>query len=302
MASSYGSLAARILLQPLEENARLLWGRLAAAAEATATTEGTTSTVEKTRKKELMDSYTTLVKLVLYIGLIFSCVGVNYTNLLLNILAGQTWGSNEEAGMVLSAFCVYTAFLAMNGMTEAFVYGVANTSSNNDHNDDNTNSKTGGGEMGRLSIVHTFTGIVFALSSSFLVTRHGTIGLVGANCLAMSVRALYSIFFAARYFEDVNADDAQFKQKDQTSIFMTILNLIGSILPHPVVLLAFLLAFISTKLSLTRLVEQEYHLRLDIRSKDWLLLTSQHVTVGVSCLIGIMTMAAMADRTFVRSL
>ena len=302
MASSYGSLAARILLQPLEENARLLWGRLAAAAAVANTTEGTAATLKKTRKQELMDSYTTLVKLVLYVGLIFSCIGVNYTNLLLNILAGRTWGSNGEAGLVLSAFCVYTAFLAMNGMTEAFVYSVANLSSHNDHNDDNTKINISGGEMGRLSIVHTFTGIVFALSSSFLVTRYGTIGLVGANCLAMSVRALYSIFFAAKYFEDVKPDKEEPNAKNHISKIRTTWSLIGSILPHPVVLSAFLLAVISTKLSLTRLVEQEYHLRLDIRNKDWLLLTSQHVTVGVACIIGIMTMAAMFDRKFVRSL
>lgn len=96
MGSAYGGMAARILLQPMEENARLLWSRLAQ--------ESSTSKLE--------DSYTILVKLVLYIGMLFSCVAVNYTHLVLNLLAGRKWGSNEEAISVLSAFCVYTAFLS----------------------------------------------------------------------------------------------------------------------------------------------------------------------------------------------
>ena len=59
----------------------------------------------------------TLVKLALYIQLVFACVVVNYyTNLLLNILVKHPTSSN-----ILAAFCVYTAFLALKSMMEAFV-------------------------------------------------------------------------------------------------------------------------------------------------------------------------------------
>jgi oligosaccharide translocation protein RFT1 len=309
MGSSYGSLAARILLQPLEENARLLWSRLATAAatDTTTTTRNDDNNVQSTKKvkgsnkttDELKDSYTTLVKLVLYIGLVFSCIAVNYTSLLLNVLAGRTWGSNEEAGVVLSAFCVYTAFLAMNGMTEALVYGVANSTPSRNKNA--ATVQTGGGEMGRLSIVHTLTGVIFAVSSSVLVTRYGTVGLVGANCLAMSIRALYSISFAARFFEDRQSSGLK-QQQQPKSKAASIIGLISSITPHPIVLMGFLFAFGATKWSLQPLVAQRYHLRLDIRNKEWLRLTSQHIAVGISCLVGIISMAAMFDRSFVRSL
>lgn len=273
MGASYGGLAARILLQPLEENARLLWSRLASRADN-----------EKGQGiDELKDSYTTLVKLVLYVGLTFACIAVNFTNLLLNFLAGRKWGSNEEAAVVLSAFCVYTAFLSLNGMTEALVYGVASTFNKE-------GKRNGGGEMGRLSIVHTVTGVTFAVSSSFLVTRYGTVGLVGANCLAMSIRSLYSLFFAARYFEEHGQKEKQAG------------TLIRGISPHPVVLLGFLLAWVATRWSLRPLVENGYHLRLDIRNKEWVQLTCQHLAVGILCAIGIFSTAALVDRSFLRSL
>jgi oligosaccharide translocation protein RFT1 len=97
MGSAYGGMAARILLQPLEENSRLLWSRLAQS---------------KSSSKKLEESYVVLVKLVMYIGLLFSCLAVNYTQIVLNVLAGRKWGSNQEAIAVLSAFCIYTSFLA----------------------------------------------------------------------------------------------------------------------------------------------------------------------------------------------
>jgi oligosaccharide translocation protein RFT1 len=124
MASAYGSLAARIVLQPMEENARLLWSRLAGASVESSKTAATATA---TSLSYLQRSYTDLVKLFMYIGFTFSCLAVNYTGILLSVMAGRKWGDNPEAAAVLSAFCVYTAFMAWNGMTEAFVYSVASS-------------------------------------------------------------------------------------------------------------------------------------------------------------------------------
>jgi oligosaccharide translocation protein RFT1 len=254
MGSSYGGMAARILLQPLEENARLLWSRLAQST------------------KELEESYTVLVKLVLYIGLLFSCVAVNYTNVLLNVLAGRKWGANAEAAGVLGAFCVYTAFLAANGMTEAFLYAVT----------------TSGVEVGRLGVAHTVTGVVFATAAPFLVARHGTVGLVAANCVAMLMRSIYSVHFAARYFG----------QRQSHSVPTSLRRLLQRMLPHPIVLGCFVVAYFVTQWSrgLTEGVT------FDIRSKEWLLLTGQHVASGVSCVVGITSVAYVLEVEFKRSL
>ena len=101
IASAYGGMAARLFLQPLEENARLLWTR---------------------PQKNLQHSYTLVVKAVLYVGAVFTFLAVNYTSVLLTIV-----GQPREAASVLSAFCVYTGVLAWNGMTEALVYATSTT-------------------------------------------------------------------------------------------------------------------------------------------------------------------------------
>jgi len=264
MGASYGGMAARILLQPLEENARLLWSRLASDTDGS-----------KEHEQDLLRSYTALVKLVLYVGLVFSCFAVNYTSLLLNILAGRTWGSNIEASNVLAAFCVYTAFLALNGMTEAFVYAV------------------GGGdaaakEMTKLGLVHTMTGVAFAVTASIFVSHYGTLGIVAANCVAMFIRSVYSLHFAARYFSTTTKDER--------------LQLLSKIRPHPLVLIAFSVAWLATRWSLQNLIVKGFHLQLNIRNSDWLIQTGQHIAIGIASLIGIVVLVGLLERPFIQSL
>jgi hypothetical protein len=83
MGAAYGSVvAARILLQPLEENARLLWSWLVSVGDNAA----------------LEQSYEMILRFFVYIGLVFGCVTVCYTNLLLNALVGRTWGWKCQGG------------------------------------------------------------------------------------------------------------------------------------------------------------------------------------------------------------
>jgi oligosaccharide translocation protein RFT1 len=283
MGSAYGGMAARILLQPLEENARLLWSRLAFEKPP-----------PRKNKERIIDpleqSYTVLVKFVLLIGFVFGTVAVNYTHLLLSILAGHKWGSNPQASAVLSAFCVYTAFLAWNGMTEAFVYGV-------------TTSQL---EVGRLGIAHTLTGIVFAITAPLLVSQYGAVGLVTANCVAMSVRSLYSVHFAARYFVDRQQQAQDEGKPNPSAVVATLRRLLQQMIPHPVLLGCFLGAWALTRWSWKRVQQQSYsdnfYDEYDIRQKEWLLLSTQHVGVGLSCVLGIGSVLYAVEVDFRRSL
>jgi len=102
MAFSYGSLVSRLILQPLEENARLLFG-------------------SKATKKVRTEMFQTLMKLVVYIGTVFASFGRSYSYIVLKILAGSKY-DNVEGRAALGAMCVYQLFLALNGMSEAFLY------------------------------------------------------------------------------------------------------------------------------------------------------------------------------------
>jgi oligosaccharide translocation protein RFT1 len=289
LGSAYGGLAARLLLAPLEENARLLWSRLAddgdddddtgespdmTVPSSTKRTATSSSSANQTSRQALEDSYTVLVKVVLYIGLVFSCLAVHYTGLLLQILAGRQWGA--EAADVLAAFCVYTAFLAMNGMTEAFCYAVA----------------AQGTDMGRMALVHTLVGLVFAATAIRAVPRYGSVGLVAANCLAMALRMIYSVGYAVSYF---NVSTTQ-EGAARPSVRPVLQRLVGRMLPHPVVGLAFGSAFYATRLSLARFTWQAAEIAQG--SRLWYQYAAQHVAVGATCGVGILTLAYTAEAPF----
>jgi hypothetical protein len=161
-------------------------------------------------------------------------------------------------------------------MTEAFVYGVT----------------TSGVEVGRLGMAHTLIGVVFALSAPSLVSSYGTVGLVGANCVAMSMRSIYSLHFASRYFGE----------RESISQSLTLRRLLGKLSPHPVVLGCFVLAWVSTRWTLSRLQKTDLHNRLDFQDKEWLFLTGQHLAAGVSCVVGIASVAIAMEVAFIRSL
>jgi hypothetical protein len=92
----------------LEENARLLFSRQGALVALGNDVSGKDSKKEARRVtfnllQDLEDSYFFLVRLVMYIGFLFSAIGSNYSSVLLRLLAGSRWGSNPEASAALSA-------------------------------------------------------------------------------------------------------------------------------------------------------------------------------------------------------
>jgi oligosaccharide translocation protein RFT1 len=302
MGSAYGGLAARLILQPLEETARLLFSRLASSSSSPSSSPAATVDTKPSSSKHtdtkngaessepaatmaaarpaaddpmLWLSYTVLVKMVLYVGLIFSCLAVNYTFILLHLLAGRTWGGNDQAVAVLSAFCVYTAFLAGNGMTEAFCYGIATSAS----------------DVGRLGVAHTVTGISFAILAPWGVHRAGTVGLVAANCVAMGGRALFSVQFAVRYFAS----------RQKKTVPMVRAELRRQLLPAPVVLVAFGAAYLATRVSAQQMAMQVAAHGLQGVSVAWLQLAVQHIGVGVASGIGVLSLAFTVETNFRRN-
>lgn len=274
MGSSYGGLAARMLLQPIEENGRLLLSRQV-SDELAKVPKDSSSLKDPCTRDPLAQTFTVLVKLVLYIGLVFSCLAVNYTGVLLRLLAGQKWGSNEQADDVLAAFCVYTAFLAWNGTTEALVYAVSST----------------GGELARLGLAHTVTGILFAAIATLGVGWYGTVGLVAANCMSMFMRSIYSLYVATQFFHE-----RWYGKKGSSSSNLPVLQpLLRQMLPKPVVWVSFLASFVATRLSRNTTVE-------NADSANWIKLAAKHIAVGATSGIGVLSVAFLAEHEFRQSI
>ena len=266
LASSYGGLAARMLLQPFEENARLLFSRQGALI---ARSQDNQSEGEKKDYsyllQDLENTYCNLIRGVLYIGFIFAAIATNYTSILLRVLAGDRWGSNSEASDALSAFCVYTSFLALNGTTEAFVYGVARS----------------GKDVGQLGMVHAMIGGVFAVISPGLVRSKGAVGLVAANCICMGLRSVYSLYYATSYFAKAAGRTKQgfgFK-------------VAAKVIPYPLVICMFGSSFVVTRMSLTS--NYERHIS---EGANWLIPALKHIVVGVVCVAMIVAVSLYLEQ------
>lgn len=116
LSQNYASLVVRLVLQPMEESGRLLFARLTSDGD-----KGSGGSTNALRKLLV-----TFLKLAVYCGMVFACFGFNYTRVLLTILLpGKSWEEGQgDAAWVLSCYCFYILFLALNGITEAFVYAV----------------------------------------------------------------------------------------------------------------------------------------------------------------------------------
>jgi len=261
LAQNYGSLAARLLFQPLEESGRLMFARLAAGNGGVVGEDGAEAADDKKKKKTETSVATdhrrgrgaepgesaasqamlkvlvgALVKTVILVGLVFACFGFNYTRVLLRLLLpGRRWETGagvgaEGSGEVLSWYCLYVLFLAVNGMTEAFVYAVATQQ-----------------DVVRLGALAAVSFAVFAGLTFPFIRWHGTVGLVLANCAGMLVRILFSIHFVRAYFDGVVSTRKQDGGEGHvSSMMLSTREKQPDMFPHPVVLASFVAAFAAT--------------------------------------------------------
>ena len=271
LAQNYGSLAARLFFQPVEESGRLMFARLAAnATTATATeaeVEGEAAGKRQSKLAIHASPKTTLglilgalVKTVVLVGLVVACFGFNYTRVLLRVLLpGKRWagqGGRDEASHVLSWYCLYVLFLAVNGMTEAFMYAVATHA-----------------EVAFLSLSAAASFLVFAGLTLPLMQAYGTIGLVLANSLGMLVRICFSLNFIRSYFKRPPEEP------------------LPDMFPHPAVLASFVAAFAGTMAS-----------DCGLESLEDLGAVVPHVLFGVGALASLLTTVYFVEGEFLGDL
>ncbi|CAF9935943.1 Oligosaccharide translocation protein rft1 [Imshaugia aleurites] len=180
LASNYGGLLARIILQPIEESSRSLFGRLPASQPASKAKDTAILSQAKTH-------LTTLLRLYLLLSLFATCLGPPLAPILLRLVAGSRW-THTEAPAVLATYCYYIPLLAINGILEAFVSVVA------------TDPQITRQTVWKVAFFGAFAG------TGFLVLRvlgMGARGLVLANAVAMGLRICWSWAFVQGYLRSV---------------------------------------------------------------------------------------------------
>jgi len=171
----------------------------------------------------------------------------HHSRVLIYVLYGVRW-SETNAPTVLSVFCIYVWFMAINGVCEAFFFA---TISNR-----------------RISEYNTWLfmfSIAYVCISWFLVV-YGTLGLVIANMLIMCLRITYCLIYIHQFFRE----GTQFSREKGTTFSLF------SCFPSPMVLLICTTSAIVTLLS---------YQTLDIGSCHGLRCFVMHILVGCVCLL-----------------
>jgi hypothetical protein len=187
LASNYGGLIARMLFQPIEESSRNLFAKL--CADSAPVTTSTTPSSLQTQKESLSQAskiLTMILRLYSIISLFAITIGPPLAPLALSIVAGKKW-SATSASTVLQTYCYYIPFLALNGVTEAFVAAVASTS-----------------DLHKQSLSMASFFLLFAASAWFFISQlqWGGSGVVAANTVNMGLRIVFNVLYIKRYFRD----------------------------------------------------------------------------------------------------
>lgn len=180
LASNYGGLLARIILQPIEESSRSLFGRLPASQTASKTKDNAILSYAKTH-------LTTLLRLYLLLSIFATCLGPPLAPILLRLVAGSRWTHTEAPG-VLATYCYYIPLLAINGILEAFVSVVA------------TDPQITRQTLWKIAFFGAFAGTGFLVLRVF---EMGARGLVLANAVTMGLRIWWSWGFVQAYLRGV---------------------------------------------------------------------------------------------------
>ncbi|KAF3401608.1 Oligosaccharide translocation protein RFT1 [Penicillium rolfsii] len=175
LAANYGGLVARIIFQPLEESSRNLFSTLLSPDDKGKRNEAQV----RAAKKHLID----ILRAYQVLSVLIFPLGPLMVPQVLRILGGQQWASNK-VGDLLSLYCYYIPFLALNGITEAFVSSAANSREIRHQTI----------WMGGFSTCYALAAYLFLEVGSM-----GAYGLVLANIVNMVVRTLWSYGFIRTY-------------------------------------------------------------------------------------------------------
>uniref|UniRef100_A0A4W6EP01 Protein RFT1 homolog n=1 Tax=Lates calcarifer TaxID=8187 RepID=A0A4W6EP01_LATCA len=154
-----------------------------------------------------------LLKLVLVIGLIITVFGYAFSHLALDIYGGSLL-SNGAGPTLLRCYSCYVLLLAVNGVTECFVFAAMSQE-----------------EVDKYNLVMLALSVSFLFLSYMLTWWAGGVGFILANCLNMGLRILHSLLYIHHYFQS-----SQWKP-------------LRGLLPSPLLLLALAISAVVTAVS-----------------------------------------------------
>ena len=260
LVQNLGSLVARTLFQPLEECSYSDFSKLCS----------------KGLPSQLSKNLITLLRAVIFLGLIFVTFGPFFSFILLDVVYGIKW-SATAAPVALSWYCLYVLIMAVNGITEAFVFAVIP-----------------GKNLSWYNILLVIFSALYIIASIALLP-FGSIGLIVANCVNLTLRISYSCFFITSYFA---SEDKKFGTQTETS---NLWSLVAIISPSRFVLFLIMLTASALYLSekLLGIGDSDAIFLTGFLTQSVLLRYTFHVLVGSFFLVVIAAVFWREEREFI---
>jgi oligosaccharide translocation protein RFT1 len=257
LVANLGSVVARTVFQSVEEIGLTTWSKeLGTNTEKGSKAIPTSVIQDSGRMLEL------LLKFCITLGSVFVFFGPAYTRTLLLTLYGDKWTSTE-APTVLSVYCIYVLFMAVNGVTEAFVHAASNRE-----------------QLDRANYWMPVFSVLYLIFSylGLSVFHYGTVSLVAANCLNMALRILYSTRFIESYFTQHNRKEPGKK-----------IDLWKNSIPSWSVCLVFISTFIITNITGVWFGDSVVHRII-------------HITIGATCLGVLVISLRVTEKNFLTNI
>ncbi|XP_075997152.1 man(5)GlcNAc(2)-PP-dolichol translocation protein RFT1 [Genypterus blacodes] len=175
IVNNLGSMVARFIFLPIEESFYIFFAKVLERGRSV-----------KSQKQEdvaiAAEVLERLLKLVLVIGLIIAVFGYAYSHLALDIYGGSLLSSGAGPTL-LRCYSCYVLLLAVNGVTECFVFAAMSQE-----------------EVDKYNVVMLGLSVSFLSLSYMLTWWAGGVGFILANCLNMGLRITHSLLYIHRYF------------------------------------------------------------------------------------------------------
>uniref|UniRef100_A0A3Q3QZ24 Protein RFT1 homolog n=2 Tax=Monopterus albus TaxID=43700 RepID=A0A3Q3QZ24_MONAL len=176
IVNNLGSMVARFIFLPIEESFYIFFAKVLERGRDVKSQKQDNVTIAA----EVLEC---LLKLVLVIGLIIAVFGGAYSHLALDIYGGSLLSSGAGPTLLRYYSC-YVLLLAVNGVTECFVFAAMSQA-----------------EVDKYNLVMLALSVSFLFLSYILTWWVGRFGFILANCLNMGLRIFHSLLYIHHYFQ-----------------------------------------------------------------------------------------------------
>lgn len=178
IVNNLGSLAARFIFRPIEESGYFYFTQMIKRGKPIVSQD----------PKLVLEASTVLNQLcrvVTSIGLLVVTFGQSYSYTLLNLYGGKVLTDDPLPSTLLQFHCVAVLLLAINGVTECYVFATMSDR-----------------QLDHYNYIMVIFSVMFLLISYILTSICGSIGFILANCVNMAARITHSIYYITNTYRN----------------------------------------------------------------------------------------------------